>query len=773
MASDRDKALKAAEKLLKGGKQPVALAHFRKLSTSYPEDLVLHNRIGDMLCLNGLGTEAVPYYEKVAFAYRDSGFMPKAVAMFKKILRQQPDSFETMVELGNLYLRQKLPGEARNFLLHAADQYIQNSGYDRAREIYRTLIDAEPDNSGHRIRLAETMAAAGEPESAVTELLATAESMTSSSAAESRMKVLYRAKELAPADPKPVLAIACALEETGQPGEALQFLDEQLKESADGAPFLQAKLRLLVAGDGHEAALALLTGQSHDAFGGEDFVGVLETCRKGPGEEAFWSRIDPWLAGAGAGRAQDVLEAAAGLDRAGHVPALTRLIGVAGKSGDTDRETTLLERLVTVLHGSNQKAEASVFQERLRELNPNSRVLTEPEPEEDPGEAVIEEEVVVSDGSSDADLRQAFPELEAPAVPLNKTDEEFAAGRLTQAEILEKYGLEDKALEQVREVVERFPGFVAAQKRLVDLVKTGKSKEGLRDAYLGLAFAERASGHLDEARKAAKRAESAHAIDDGTRQGLLAFHLIGDIVEHPVVETAPTADEPAPPQPEAVQPEPVQAAPPVEAQEDIDVCFDEEEPEPEPVPELSSQSITDTDTDVDGDDLASLAAALEGELFLDDDEPLVPEAPREQSLDEVFAAFQRQVEKQVDSDDFQTHYDLGIAYREMGLLDEAIAEFERTARPGGFQRESTIMIASCHRDAGRISVAADWYRKALDIPSDDPEAQSGLRYDLAEVLAEVGEMNEALDLYRVVQELDPSFRDIALRVSQLEARLGN
>ena len=753
MASDRDQALKAAEKLIKAGKKNVALAQFRKISTTYPEDLALHNRIGDMLCLGGLGPEAVPYYEKVAFAYRDSGFMPKAVAMFKKILRQQPDSFETMVELGNLYLNQRLPGEARNYLLHAADQYIRNSGFQRAGEIYRTLIDAEPDESSHRIRLAETLAATGQKEEAVAELLATAETVRSPEMVEARLKILRRAMEISPEAPEPTLAVARCLAGTGQADEAMQLLDERINAEDAPAPFIQAKLKLILASDEPQAALDLFNDRGQAALDGDDFARVLDAFRKGPGADLFWERIDPWLAGNGSGRAEAVLEAAAELETPGYVPALTRLVRHIDGNGDAERTAVVLERLINTLHVNKKQEEASGFEDRLRELRPDSSALRRPDPVAAPqppsGELPATE--TVPQVSEDADERFAFAELEAPAVPLNKTDEEFASGRLTQAEILEKYGLEDKALDQVREVVERFPGHVTGQKRLIELLKTGQDKALLRDARIGLAFAERASGNMQEARNAAKLAAATSPLEDVTRQALEAFHLIGDLPETRAAEPAP-------------EPGDASAAPSPDGEDDdMDVLFEDE---PAPI------AVTGGNEE-EGSDLASLAAALEGELFLDDDEPLVPEAPREQSLDEVFAAFQAQVEKQVDADDFQTHYDLGIAYREMGLLDEAIAEFKRTVHPGAFHRESCIMIASCHRDAGRVPDAADWYRKALEIPNDDEEAQSGLRYDLAEVLAEIGEMQEALGLYRIVMEMDPLFRDISERISQLENHLGN
>ncbi len=783
MASDRDQALKAAEKLIKAGKKNVALAQFRKISTTYPDDLALHNRIGDMLCLGGLGPEAVPYYEKVAFAYRDSGFMPKAVAMFKKILRQQPDSFETMVELGNLYINQRLPGEARNYLLHAADQYIRTSGFQRAGEIYRTLIEAEPDESSHRIRLAETLAASGQKEEAASEMLATAETVKSPEMAETRLKMLRRAMEISPDAPEPALAVARCLAGTGQADEAMQILDERINAEEAPGPFIQAKLKLILASDEPEAALDLFNARGQDALDGNDFARVLDAFRKGSGADLFWERIDPWLAGNGSARAVAALEAAAELEKPGYVPALTRLARHIDGNGDAERTAVVLERLINTLHVNKKPQEASVFEERLRELRPDSPALRRPDPAAEPESPSVERPVAetVPQESEDADKRFAFQELEAPAVPLNKTDEEFASGRLTQAEILEKYGLEDKALDQVREVVERFPGHVTGQKRLIELLKPGQDKTLLRDAWIGLAFAERASGNMDEARNAATLAAATGPLEDVTRQALEAFHLIGDLPETRAAEPEPepAAPEPIPeptpePTPEPVEPEPApepapetvdaSAAPAPDGEDDdVDVMF-EEEPAPDIVTGRNEE---------EGNDLASLAAALEGELFLDDDEPLVPEAPREQSLDEVFAAFQAQVEEQVDADDFQTHYDLGIAYREMGLLDEAIAEFKRTVRPGAFHRESCIMIASCHRDAGRVPDAAEWYRKALEIPNDDEEAQSGLRYDLAEVLAEIGEMQEALGLYRTVMEVDPSFRDISERISQLENHLGN
>ena len=77
-------------------------------------------------------------------------------------------------------------------------------------------------------------------------------------------------------------------------------------------------------------------------------------------------------------------------------------------------------------------------------------------------------------------------------MPLNRADEEYVSGRLTQTEILEKYGLREQALQQVREVTEKFPGHVAAQQKLVELLREGSSPKQLQVALVALRATRRA-----------------------------------------------------------------------------------------------------------------------------------------------------------------------------------------------------------------------------------------------------------------------------------------
>jgi len=230
-------------------------------------------------------------------------------------------------------------------------------------------------------------------------------------------------------------------------------------------------------------------------------------------------------------------------------------------------------------------------------------------------------------------------------VPVNRGEEEFATGRLTQAEILDKYGLHDQALQQVREVIERFPGSVDAQEKLVLFVRTANDRTQLRDALIGLALARKAVGDLDEAKEAAAEARRNGPLDETMLEQLDQLGLLESQepepqaeepkTEQPEQQSAPTdtndkvvlidfdglddgeeAEEiaeaklpmpipPATPPVAAVAPGPVESAPRQAAPADPQP---ERAPEPPPV---AQEAAAVSSTELIGDDLSAITAALD------------------------------------------------------------------------------------------------------------------------------------------------------------------
>jgi len=165
-------------------------------------------------------------------------------------------------------------------------------------------------------------------------------------------------------------------------------------------------------------------------------------------------------------------------------------------------------------------------------------------------------------------------------------------------------------------------------------------------------------------------------------------------------------------------------------------------------------------------DLASeLGAALDGlqgpeEALFDDD----GKSPEEMSFEEVFEEFKKGVEKKVGEEDYATHYNLGIAYKEMDLLDEAVGEFQMAARSPQYFVECCSMLGICFRLKGLNELAEKWYRKGIAAPGFAEDVYVGLKYDLADCLAEQGRPDEANELFKEVYAIQSNYRDVKDRI---------
>jgi len=155
----------------------------------------------------------------------------------------------------------------------------------------------------------------------------------------------------------------------------------------------------------------------------------------------------------------------------------------------------------------------------------------------------------------------------------------------------------------------------------------------------------------------------------------------------------------------------------------------------------------------------------------------IPETTAESlnELAEVFQEFRSELgEMEDEEEDLETHYNLGIAYREMGLLDEAIGEFQKVAKavqkgkPFAYAMNCSTLLALSFMDKGEPKIASLWYQRALELPGLDQEAILALRYDLAMALDMAGEATAALDSFRQVYAMNIDYRDVADRIATLQ-----
>jgi tetratricopeptide (TPR) repeat protein len=137
-------------------------------------------------------------------------------------------------------------------------------------------------------------------------------------------------------------------------------------------------------------------------------------------------------------------------------------------------------------------------------------------------------------------------------------------------------------------------------------------------------------------------------------------------------------------------------------------------------------------------------------------------------VDQVFAKFKAGVRAQVVEADSATHYDLGVAYKEMGLVTEAITEFEQAARDPHRECMCYAMIGLIYLEQSQLERSAEAYVKALGAQSKTVEQEMNLYYDLGTVYEMKGQKGDALYYFQKIARRDPGYRDVADRLNALD-----
>lgn len=161
---------------------------------------------------------------------------------------------------------------------------------------------------------------------------------------------------------------------------------------------------------------------------------------------------------------------------------------------------------------------------------------------------------------------------------------------------------------------------------------------------------------------------------------------------------------------------------------------------------------------------ASTNAAVNAPLDKDFSEP----------LKEVFEEFRAELGEMGNEEDLETHYNLGIAFREMGLLEEAISEFQKVAKESDKGRAFRYAMQVCtllglaFMEKGQPNIAAVWYERALQTPGLESESVLALRYDLGVAQESAGDHVAALKSFSQVYAMNIDYRDVADRIATLE-----
>ena len=139
------------------------------------------------------------------------------------------------------------------------------------------------------------------------------------------------------------------------------------------------------------------------------------------------------------------------------------------------------------------------------------------------------------------------------------------------------------------------------------------------------------------------------------------------------------------------------------------------------------------------------------------------------AIDEVLRTFQEEVTKAIGEEDYQSHYDLGISYLDLGLYDEALAEFGVSRKHPDLALRSIELAGRCFMEKGDIDLAIEELKVGLETAGCSEEEGLGLRYNLGMAYEQIDQVEEACRCYRQVCESDPGYRDVKERLEELSA----
>jgi hypothetical protein len=146
------------------------------------------------------------------------------------------------------------------------------------------------------------------------------------------------------------------------------------------------------------------------------------------------------------------------------------------------------------------------------------------------------------------------------------------------------------------------------------------------------------------------------------------------------------------------------------------------------------------------------------------------------ALSDMFSEFKEDVEETAgEAEDPDNHYNLGVAFKEMGLLDEAIGELQKVCQavdkgiPFGQAVQAYTWLAQCFVEKGVPEAAIKWYQKALKSPDLGEEGKMAVFYDLASAHEAAGNKKAALDNFMEVYGANIDYRDVADRIKALKS----
>jgi tetratricopeptide (TPR) repeat protein len=725
-------------------------------------DLSLYNRVGDLYLKINDTASAVRSYERAVDLYADQGFFNNAIALCGKILRVNPGRTQTYLKLAQLHARKNVVIEAKRNLIEFLERMNALGQLDQAFQSVKEFADQFSGSQEIRMMLVELLRAASREEEALEQLAKIAgdlETRGQAPQAPAGAEAGAHAPAM-PADrPRAVL-----------PGRGdLVFLDTGFNAPTAPPPegprppnppeVRAADLHLIV--DAPPAEGLESTQPAYEAMveSGELIIDPLATIELDAPGDALPA------------------EPLAGLEQSPEDIDLTSVDAVPGlelevPTEELEFDDAPLESLeqvdVTEVDAAPPEGLIDVGEDLDLELTGSESApaaamdadLDLEFLEDDSAPAPTDGLPLIEGGPLGSESTTEVVELEDriaddpgnPDLHRELADHLLLGGDLARA--AEELRLSLKAYETAEDwngasgVADRLvalePDAIHHHQKRVELAFRTGERAPLLEAYLALGDALGRAGARDKALAVYGRVHEHDPANPRAAAAIAALSGARAPVAPPSIRPAPPAGAPvAASAPPAPPPAPAPTAPPPRA----------------PSPDASFVDL--------GSMIFEESAPRDTRMRIDRREPQAGDEQRE--FHEILEQFKRGIEENLESDDYQSHYDLGVAFKEMGLLDEAIAEFQKALRAPDGRLRTSEALGTAFFEKGQFAVSETVLRRAVDGDTEGDKAKIGLLYWLGRALEEQGKGTEAIASYERAMAVDIRFMDLGERIHRLTA----
>jgi tetratricopeptide (TPR) repeat protein len=780
-----------------------ALAVYVKLLDEFDQnadelDVGLFNRVGDMMLRQGNVSEAVDYYERAVDRYADTGFFNNAIALCSKILRHSPGRATVYYKLGRISAQKGLKHDARANFLEYADRMQKAGKFDEAFRALKEFTELCPDQDDFRLVLADQLAKANRKTEAIEQLQVLHERYDAAGRAADATATADRMRALDPSvEPR-----SAARQTRKRQADDLVFLDldsptgapidrrtpsyQPITSRPDNNPVIERIVEHLEGGINPSTPSAqieqiIVNGPQLDVTrAGQNSIGLERT----PSEPLLGFELTTI-------NDSDVMPS--------NTPT-SQLSGFEATSLETEPEVgTLTPAETSTPFGASTPAEPST---PPASVSPTASATPAPQwppvSSSTPAGSSIDVELgdmdVVEPSERPAPLpRQVSPQITHSALdglPMMDVDDDITNGEAQTDDQIP--AVSHHSMFVAQDTVDRLSARVEAEPENWQLrrdlaeamFEAGDRAAGLRELESAMGGAERA-GKLElastlaeqiarlepeQVRHQQKRVEFAFRTNDRSRL-IDAYLALADVlVRSDLPDKARSIYQRvlnlAPDEPRATVALDTLAGPNIVAPalrrgtpSAAHLALDPTVRPAVPTPISSRAAFVNL-----GDFLRDDAQPKDTRMVVPEHEPTGDE---EADFADMLRKFKQGLAENVEADDYQSHYDLAIAFREMGLIDEAIAEFQKALGSPTNRLATYEALGQCFMDKKQFKLASSILGRALNERASEDQLV-GVLYLLGLAAEAQGNPAEALGYYQRVFVVDIQFRDIGERMRAVE-----